>query len=67
VPYAVAEENPESRGAEDHPKEQEPQLEAGEAKEKDADPVQSRVVSESMATVIASIRAASSPAATSTP
>ena len=67
MPEAAAEKNPETRGAEDDPKEQEAQLEAREPKEEDAGPPQSRVVSESMATVIASISAASSPGATSTP
>jgi hypothetical protein len=34
----MAQENPQSRGAEEDPKEQEPQLEAGEPKEEDAGP-----------------------------
>ena len=67
MPDAVAEKNPESRGAKGRPEEQETQLEAAEPKEEDAVPFQSRVVSESMATVIARTSAASSPAATSTP
>ena len=67
MPDAAAQEDPEARRAEDDPEEEESKLPAREPKEEDAGALQSRLVSESMATVIARMSGASSPAAMSTP